>query len=163
MALALMPLQVDGVLATSPSATSLARGKIGNFRWAVEVEREPSGNPQRPCISTATDRGGVVVCGPLEPVPLLLADSSGVGKKKRTVLAMGFSRRVAAVRLWLGGSSSRLIDLNLLSSAQAIDLGLHRFAFAARAFAGKYCLHRFATYDRTGELLQISPKMGCSE
>jgi hypothetical protein len=157
-----IPLTAVSLGDSHPQVT-LAHGSINKFQWSVGVEREPSGNPRRPCISTATNHGGIMVCGSLQPVPLLLADSSGAGTKKRTVLAMGFPRRVAAVRLWLRRRASRIVKLRLLSRKQAQDVGLRRFSYAARAFSGAYCLQRFATYDRKADLLELSPKMGCSE
>ncbi len=139
----------------------LAHGHIGDFRWSVEAEAEPSENPKRPCISTISAGGGVTVCGALEPQPLLLGDSTGRGDHQRTILALAFPPQVVAVRLWLRHRRSRLVRLRLLGMQQSARLGLDRFRYAGRAFAGDYCLRRFIAYDRSFDPLSKSGRMKC--
>jgi len=149
-----------------PISVRLDHGAKGSFRWTVLAKREPTGNPRRPCIvvvSQAPTAGADEAegCGPLEPVPMLLAQSSGSGKSERTVLAMAFPLRVVSVRLWLRGRRSRRIYLRRLGAHQAEMTGLRRFRYANRAFAGPYCLARFATYGVAGRLIDRSPSMDC--
>jgi hypothetical protein len=61
----------------------------------------------------------------------------------------------------LRGRKSRRIGLNRLGAQQAKKVGLIHFRYAARAFAGQYCLKRFATYNACGKLLDVSPPMDC--
>ena len=146
----------------------LGHGSIGDYRWAVFAGRaSKSGSPKRPCIITAS--GGsprpasneAYVCGPLSFVPNLLASSAGEGKRMRTVLGMAFAPEVRSVRLWLRGRKSRLIRLRRLGERQAKKAGLMRFRYASRAFAGPYCLQRFAYYDAAGDLIELTGHMGC--
>jgi hypothetical protein len=153
---------------SAPPRVQLGHGSIGDYRWAVFAGRESrSGSPRRPCVITAHGGGPSpgssegVLCGPLAFVPILLASSSGEGKRMRTVLGMAFPAEVHSVRLWLRGKKSRLIRLRRLSERQAKKAGLMRFRYAARAFAGPYCLTRFAYYDAFGDLIELTGHMGC--
>jgi len=145
----------------------LDHGAIGNFHWSVYAEPEPSREIRRPCLITKSSVGtsgavaGTTVCGPVSPIPTLLGDSSGNGKGQRTVLAMAFDPSVLSVRLWLAGRPSRRIWLTQLSQREAAKLGLIRFRYGSRAFAGSFCLRRFATYGGSGDRITLSPDMGC--
>jgi hypothetical protein len=139
----------------------LAQGQMGQFRWSVTVKSERSGNPKRPCIATITSAGESEVCGSLNPLPLLLGDSSGAGPGERTVLALGFPEEIGAVRLWLRGKRDRVVHLALLTDRQARRVGLEPFRYAARVYAGSFCLLRFATLDRNARVINVSPKMPC--
>lgn len=144
----------------------LGHGSIGGFHWAAYAEREKSGNPRRPCITAESggsrwSSGGATVCGSLEPVPILLGHSSSTGKGQRTVLALAFPLHVRSVRLWLRDRKSRRVRLKTLGAQQTATVGLMRFRYATRAFAGPFCLQRFATYDAFDRVIQISPSMGC--
>ncbi|MGB8361349.1 MAG: hypothetical protein WCE80_08130, partial [Acidimicrobiia bacterium] len=148
----------------------LGNGSIGGFQWAVFAGRESkSSSTRRPCIKVATGEGLVAeydstarTCGSLGKKPPSLIISSGKGVKTRTVLGMAFPRRVRSVRLWMEGMKSRRIRLRRLNAKQASFAGLIRFRFAAQAIAGRFCLRRFATYDASGNPLEISPRMRCS-
>jgi len=153
---------------SDPPRVQLGHGSIGSYRWAVYAGRESrSGSPKRLCVITAVGGGpgsGAregMACGPLTLVPNLLASSSGEGKRMRTVLGMAFPPEVRSVRLWLRGKKSRLIQLRQLSERQAKKAGLMRFRYATRAFAGPYCLQRFAYYDAAGGLIELTEYMGC--
>lgn len=139
----------------------LAHGRIGKFVWSVTARSEQSANRKRPCVATLTSTRETHVCGSLEPVPLILADSTGTGGKERTVLALAFPRRVTAVRLWLEGRRDRLVRLRLLSRRQANVTGLDSFRYAGRAYAGKFCLRRFSVYDHRLRVLDVSSHMPC--
>lgn len=147
----------------------LGHGSIGDYRWAVFAGRESrSGSPRRPCITVASGgapgsdtSGASTVCGSLTFLPTLLSSSDNVGKRMRTVLGMAFAPRVRSVRLWLRGRGSRLIRLKRLSARQSAKAGLMRFRYATRAFAGTFCLQRFAYYDAAGDLIELTPHMGC--
>lgn len=160
--------QVDETWAdeTDVPKVRLGQGSIGSFRWQIYVSPERSGNPRRPCIASLSGgpRWGFSEfksCGPIDPIPTLLGDSSGEGKYQRTVLSMAFSPQVGSVRLWLRGRKSRLVDLKLLGARQAEKVGLNPFRYGIRAFAGQFCLQRFASYDASGDLLDLSERMGC--
>jgi hypothetical protein len=147
----------------------LGHGSIGNYRWAVFAGRESqSGSPRRPCITVASAGApgadtsiAPTVCGAVVFLPTLLSSSENVGKRMRTVLGMAFAPKVRSVRLWLRGRGSRLIRLKRLSARQSAKAGLMRFRYAARAFAGTFCLQRFAYYDAAGDLIELTPHMGC--
>jgi len=147
----------------------LGHGSMGSFRWGVYASREnPSASPQRPCVTAVSgggrgsDSGGAfTLCGSVRYAPVLVARSSGEGKRERTILGMGFSPNVTSVRLWLPGRKSRQIELWRLDPRQSAAAGLMRFRYATRVFAGPFCLRRFAAYDASGDLLDVSPPMGC--
>jgi hypothetical protein len=148
----------------------LGSGTIGGFRWAVSVGRESeSASPRRPCVKVATGEGTVFeydstarTCVSLGTDPNLFAMSSGQGEATRTVFGLAFPQRVRSVRMWLEGRGSRRISLALLSPEQAAAAGLSRFRFAAGAIEGPFCLRRSATYDASGDLLELSPRRACS-
>lgn len=148
----------------------LGHGLIGDYHWAVFASRQSSsGSPERACLtatSGAVSEGartsGFTLCGQVtEGTQVLVAKSDGVGRAQRTVLGMAFPRHVRSVRLWLRGKRSRRIWLKALSPRQAAAAGLIRFRYATDAFAGPFCLHRFASYGVSGERLRISSRMGC--
>ncbi len=148
----------------------LGNGSIGEFQWAVFVGREgESGSTQRPCVKVAMGEGLVAeytstarTCGSLDREPPSLVISSGQGEGTVTVLGMAFPQQVRSVRLWLEGRKSKRIWLRRLNFEQAAFAGLARFRFAAEAIAGPFCLRRSATYDASGDLLEIGPRMECS-
>jgi hypothetical protein len=148
----------------------LGHGRIGDFRWAVFAGlADPSRGSQRVCltassgISRAADAGsGFALCGSVDgDAQVLVAKSEGIGKRTRTVLGMAFSNSVRSVRLWLRGRTSRRVWLKRLDRKRAVSSGLSRFRYATRAFAGPFCLKRFAAYDASGDLLRITPTMSC--
>lgn len=141
--------------------SSSGRGSTGRYMWEVHAALEPSGNPRRPCIEVVSETDSVNVCGSVDPVPLLLAHSVDVPSGQRTALGMVFLLRVGSVRLWLAAHRSRRIWLKVVTLEQARTLGLERFGYATRAFAGRFCLRRFATYSRSGDHLTTSPKTSC--
>ncbi|HET7455613.1 MAG TPA: hypothetical protein VFJ76_08835 [Solirubrobacterales bacterium] len=148
----------------------LGSGTIGAFRWAVSVGRESeSASPGRPCVKLATGEGTLAeyestvrACVSLSTTPNVLGVSSGQGEATRTVFGMAFPKRVRSVRIWLDGRGSRRIPLALLAPDQAAATGLSRFRFAAGAIEGPFCLRRSGTYDASGNLLKLSPRMACS-
>jgi hypothetical protein len=149
-----------------PPSVRLAHGSIGAFQWEVVVRHEKKPNPRRPCIEVAFDRAdegksGAEVCGPLVPVPTLLAHSSGNGRFERTALALAFPASVKSVRLWIRGHKSRRINLRMLGPRQARRARVARFRYAAEGFAGPFCLRRYATYDESGDLITTSPSTPC--
>lgn len=112
---------------SGPSAL-LATGSKGDFRWKVLVHRDDGvRGGRRPCIEASVGRRGaagavngvLTLCGAIAPWPILLANSTGSGVKERTVFAMVYTPRVAAVRLWLQGRRSRRIQLQLLSEGKS--------------------------------------------
>jgi len=148
----------------------LGSGTIGGFRWAVSAGRKSeTASPRRPCVKVATGEGTVSeyestarTCVSLSTDPNLFAISSGKGEATRTVFGLAFPQRVRSVRMWLEGRGSRRIPLALLAPEQATVAGLSRFRFAAGAIAGPFCLRRSATYDASGDLLELSPRWACS-
>lgn len=147
-----------------PARVQLAHGAIGGFAWAVHAERGGS-NPKRPCISAESSGSGrkfreSYICGALDPIPALLAQSSGTGREERTVFVLAFPMRVTSVRLWMRGRASRVVEMKRLSAAQATRSGLARFKYFATAFAGPFCLVRFAAYSARG-LVDRSPAFEC--
>jgi len=148
----------------------LGSSAIGAFRWAVSVGRESeSAGPRRPCVKIATGEGTVAeyestarTCVSLGTAPTFLAISSGQGDATRTVFGMAFPQRVRSVRMWLDGRGSRRVSLALLAPEQAAATGLSRFRFAVGAIEGPFCLRRSGTYDASGDLLELSPRMACS-
>jgi hypothetical protein len=120
-------------------------------------------------VKVATGEGTVFeydstarTCVSLGTAPTFLAISSGQGEATRTVFGMAFPQRVRSVRMWLDGRGNRRVSLALLAPEQAAATGLARFRFAAGAIQGRFCLRRSATYDASGDLLEISPRMACS-
>lgn len=146
----------------------LGHGSIGGFRWVVYAERERSGNARRPCLTvdsggTRWSRSGITVCGSVKPVPALIGHSSGAGDDRRTVLAMAFPPRITGVRLWFEDRTSRRIRLRWFGQRQSNLTGLDGFRYATRAFAGPFCLRRYASYTALNHLVKSSPAMGCAE
>ena len=148
----------------------LGHGLIGSYHWAVFASREGlSGTPKRPCLTAASgassetdSAAGFTLCGAVSRnAQILVAKSDGTGMAERTVLGMAFGVQVRSVHLWLRGKKSRRYRLKRLSAKQAAVAGLVRFRYATDAFAGPFCLRRFATYDALGDRLIVSPRMGC--
>ena len=147
----------------------LGHGYVSGTGWAVYAQAENLHHrPARPCLTAALDgrvslgfKSQLKLCGSLE-TPLLVSNSSGAGSAERTVLAMAFPRRDVAVRLWLKGKKSRLVGLKLLSRRHSKLLGLSRFTYGARAFAGDFCLKRYAAFDRWHRLSELSGRLSCT-
>lgn len=153
---------------------TLGSGSAGAFNWAVFVGRDgESGSPRRPCITVAMGEGAedqytstARTCASLDAhpprfVPRLII-SSGTGEGTRTVLGLAFLPRVRSVRLWLDSRGPMRIPLRRLSRKQAVFAGLSRFRYAARAIKGPFCLRRLATYDASGDVLEMGPRQRCS-
>jgi hypothetical protein len=150
----------------------LGHGAVGKFRWAVYAGRSSSSAPgRRPCIravsglsSETGSTSGFSLCGLISrDTEILVAKSDGVGRRQRTVIGGAFPSHVRSVQFWLRGRQSPRIVLKRLGEEQAKETGLVRFRYMARAYAGPFCLRRFATYDFSGDVLRISSKMGCPD
>jgi hypothetical protein len=143
----------------------LAHGALGSVRWTIRLEAQVPGDPDRRCIEVAATgpagAGGLWACGTLDPTPIIVAHTNGVGRHAVSALALAFPLRVRAVRLWLGSRRSRTVRLRRVGPRQARLARVRPFNFAARAYLGHFCLRRFATVGRSGEVLDISGKMPC--
>jgi hypothetical protein len=164
----LVAMGIAGAKDPNVAEVRLAHGSIGGFRWAIFASREgPSGTPRRPCLTAVSGGGaggsaGFTLCGSVNRErQVIVAKSDGVGSAQRTVLGMAFGVEVRSVRLWLDGRRVRRYRLKRLGVRQAAVAGLTRFRYAADAFAGSFCLRRFATYSASGEPLRVSSLMGC--
>jgi hypothetical protein len=153
----------------------LGSGSMGASTWAVFAGRNgASGSPRYPCITVATDDGvenqegtsTARTCASLDAdpprfVPRLII-SSGAGEETRTVLGLAFRPDVRSVRLWLDKRGTVRIPLRRLTPEQAVFAGLSRFRYAAEAIEGPFCLRRLATYDASGDVLEMGPRQDCS-
>jgi hypothetical protein len=54
------------------------------------------------------------------------------------------------------------IPLRRLNPEQAVFAGLSRFRYTAKAINGPFCLRRLATYDASGDVLEMGPRQPCS-
>ncbi|HVQ57314.1 MAG TPA: hypothetical protein VMS60_00250 [Solirubrobacterales bacterium] len=153
----------------------LGSGSMGAFNWAVFAGRDgESGSPRYPCITLAMDDGvennegtsTARTCASLDAdpprfVPRLII-SSGAGEETRTVLGLAFPSHVRSVRLWLDNRGSKRISLRRLNPEQAAFAGLSRFRYAAEGIEGPFCLRRLATYDASGDVLEMGLRQDCS-
>lgn len=152
------------------AAVLLQQGKIGNYRWSMGIARSPGSDGGRaPCVVEKLwprlGGGGSVatgsLCGSLEEIPTILAQSVGSGKAERTVLGILFRPQVVSVRLFLRGKPARLVKLRPVSKYKRERAGVTRANFAGAAFAGPYCLRRFVAYDRRGLVVDPGSPMAC--
>jgi hypothetical protein len=105
----------------------------------------------RDALVSGTSR--LALCGSLQGSQIVVANSTGSGVSKRTVIGMAFHPGIAAVRLWLRGRPSRKVWLSMLGRRQARSAGVAQFRYAALALAGSFCLARFTTDGAAGEIV----------
>lgn len=173
-----MVLASLGVLTAHPQASTMRKvrqvridyGSFGSVDWDVSTSRESSyGRADRPCLAAQLfigegdreERTRIRACGSLRGSSVVVSNSHGASRDERTVLAMAFGPEARSVRLWLQGRKTRLISLNRLGRIQARRTGLNRYRYAALGLSGRFCLQRFAIYDRKSSLIEMSLQYGC--
>jgi hypothetical protein len=153
----------------------LAGGHLGKFLWSVETKRPdgPAGAGQpatrRPCLLVGTSlqvspfdlrrsrsRQCAAASGLSAFDPPLVAKGVQAGAGGRgTVTAVGMMLAPAArrVRATFADGSTQTIHLSALTPAEAREVGLARFRYAAFATRGDWCVERLVVQSASGRTL----------